>query len=250
MTEAVEIAAEYPKSVGMREGEKSCIRCKEVLPRSAFYADRRQRDGLRAHCKTCHCKDTNRYRAENLEAVRARGRAAQKAYREANKEKIAAWEAAHRERRRETQAQWRKRNPDKLKAKHRRRYAALAPEKRREMARRQYLLNKQSPAFRIKYAVAGRINRSIRTGRLGQRTEALLGYTVQTLMEHLERQFLKGMSWENYGKWHIDHILPLSSFRIESYDSPDFKRAWALTNLRPLWGTDNVRKNAKITHLC
>ena len=71
-----------------------------------------------------------------------------------------------------------------------------------------------------------------------------VGYSVSDLLEHIERQFLRGMSWENMGQWHIDHIVPLSSFTFETFDCPDFRRAWALSNLRPLWATDNLKKQA------
>lgn len=53
------------------------------------------------------------------------------------------------------------------------------------------------------------------------------------------------MTWDNFGDWHIDHILPLSSFNYSTPDEPDFKSAWALTNLRPIWAKENLEKGAK-----
>jgi hypothetical protein len=53
------------------------------------------------------------------------------------------------------------------------------------------------------------------------------------------------MSWDNIGDWHIDHIVPLASFTFSSADDPEFRAAWALTNLRPLWAADNMRKHAR-----
>ena len=79
----------------------------------------------------------------------------------------------------------------------------------------------------------------------GRPWEALVGYTVHQLRTHLERQFRDGMSWGNRSLWHIDHIIPLSSFRFSSVDDPEFKAAWAMTNLRPLWAADNIRKHGK-----
>lgn len=75
------------------------------------------------------------------------------------------------------------------------------------------------------------------------------GYTVWELVRHIERQFHPGMTWENYGEWHIDHVIPLSLFVFDSADHPGFKAAWALANLRPLWAEDNLKKRAKRTHL-
>jgi hypothetical protein len=76
-------------------------------------------------------------------------------------------------------------------------------------------------------------------------------YTVGELRKHLERQFLPGMSWENRGEygWHIDHILPIASFDYDGPDHPEFKACWALTNLRPLWGPENIAKKDKILYL-
>lgn len=51
------------------------------------------------------------------------------------------------------------------------------------------------------------------------------------------------------GEWHIDHIIPKSSFDYQTPDDDAFKAAWALTNLRPLWSSENLRKKAKRLHL-
>lgn len=74
---------------------------------------------------------------------------------------------------------------------------------------------------------------------------ALLGYTPAELVQHLERQFVAGMGWHNMGDWHIDHIVPLSSFSISGPGCEAFKRAWDLPNLRPLWADRNVAKGAR-----
>lgn len=73
----------------------------------------------------------------------------------------------------------------------------------------------------------------------------VLGYDVPDLLRHLERQFLRDMTWKNMEKWHIDHIVPVSSFEFSSITDPGFRAAWALTNLRPLWAIENIAKGAK-----
>lgn len=45
------------------------------------------------------------------------------------------------------------------------------------------------------------------------------------------------------GRWHIDHIRPKSSFTYTSEDDAEFRDCWSLTNLRPLWAKDNVKKS-------
>lgn len=79
--------------------------------------------------------------------------------------------------------------------------------------------------------------------------EKLVGYTVEDLMAHLEKQFVDGMSWRNMGMWHVDHIVPKSLFEYTSPDDTEFKAAWSLTNLRPLWAEENLSKHARRTHL-
>jgi len=62
-------------------------------------------------------------------------------------------------------------------------------------------------------------------------------------MNHLQKHFKKGMSWENYGQWHIDHRIPESWFKITCYTDSSFKDCWALSNLQPLWAKENLTKN-------
>jgi hypothetical protein len=73
----------------------------------------------------------------------------------------------------------------------------------------------------------------------------LLDYTQEQLLKHFESLFTDDMSWDNYGKWHIDHIRPNSSFNYDSTEHPDFKKCWALNNLQPLWARDNMSKGKK-----
>jgi hypothetical protein len=58
------------------------------------------------------------------------------------------------------------------------------------------------------------------------------------------------MSWDNYGEWHIDHIIPVSSFKIDPNNWPaTIKTIWAIENLQPLWAIDNIKKGQRIGHL-
>lgn len=109
---------------------------------------------------------------------------------------------------------------------------------------------------RRKSTVKGKLEGSIRNGitrglrfgsKNGRSTFSLLGYSLEELRFHLETQFKEGMSWDNYGDWHIDHKVPLSVFNYSTPDDLDFKRAWALSNLRPLWSKENIAKNNRIS---
>ena len=77
-------------------------------------------------------------------------------------------------------------------------------------------------------------------------TFSIIGYGIDELMEHLEKQFVDGMTWENYGEWHVDHKKPMSSFTFKSVDDIEFKECWELDNLQPLWGEDNLSKGSTI----
>ena len=76
--------------------------------------------------------------------------------------------------------------------------------------------------------------------------EHLLGWTTDELRAHLESQFEPWMNWSNHGEWHIDHIIPIAAFNYESPYDIDFKRCWALSNLRPLEAGANQRKGTKM----
>lgn len=119
---------------------------------------------------------------------------------------------------------------------------ARANEAQKERNKR---LRRTVPAFAIRERMSAGVANSLRDGKNGRSWEAIVGYTITDLMAHLEKQFLKGMTWDNRGEWHIDHITPLASFTFETTEDPEFKAAWALTNLRPLWAADNIRKSAK-----
>lgn len=73
-----------------------------------------------------------------------------------------------------------------------------------------------------------------------------LGYTEAELIAHLESRFRAGMTWENYGRWHVDHIRPCALF--DQSDPAQFALCWALSNLQPLWAGENLRKGAR--HAC
>jgi ATP-dependent Lon protease len=76
----------------------------------------------------------------------------------------------------------------------------------------------------------------------------ILKYTPEELISHLEKQFTDSMTWENYGEWHVDHRMPISSFNFESVDDDSFIKCWSLENLQPMWGKENITKGDKIIY--
>jgi hypothetical protein len=74
----------------------------------------------------------------------------------------------------------------------------------------------------------------------------VLQYTPEELINHLEKQFVPDMTWDNYGIWHVDHKLPITSFDIQEMGDEEFMKCWCLDNLQPMWGEENIRKSNKI----
>lgn len=104
----------------------------------------------------------------------------------------------------------------------------------------------KSPLYRLNKNVSSAISHTLKGNKNGWRWESLVGYTQQDLRIHLEKQFKKGMTWANYGDWHIDHIIPISVFNFKKPEHFDFKRCWALKNLQPSWKIDNLKKYNKL----
>jgi hypothetical protein len=77
---------------------------------------------------------------------------------------------------------------------------------------------------------------------------SLLGCTIEEFIKHIEQQFLPGMTWGNRGvyksghspKWHFDHIIPCSAFDLSDIEQQ--KKCFHYSNIRPLWGLDNIKK--------
>lgn len=94
-------------------------------------------------------------------------------------------------------------------------------------------------SFRIEGSIRARMNAALK-GRVKKNSIRDLPYTTEELIKHLESMFEEGMSWDNYGEWHIDHIKPCSMF--DHTDREQFLECWSLDNLQPLWKIDNLVK--------
>ena len=95
---------------------------------------------------------------------------------------------------------------------------------------------------RCAYSMGRQLVRALRSKKLEKkgRTAKIFGYTQQQLKEHLENLFKPGMTWLNYGKWHVDHVVPLSSAQTYA----EITELYSLENLQPLWASENRRKHA------
>lgn len=123
--------------------------------------------------------------------------------------------------------------------------------------RRRRIRRITDPQFRIRDCLSSRINSHLQSGggsKNGNSCLDYLPYTINELKQHLEKQFEPWMNWDNHGRynaliwddknvstwtWQIDHIIPHSIFHYASMGDKNFRKCWALNNLRPLSAKQN-----------
>lgn len=149
--------------------------------------------------------------------------------------------------RQETCRRYRERNREAIREKWRE-HCAKHPERVAEHKRRYKAKLLSTPEGRLNSRIGAQMRAALgRGGKGGVALPDLVGWSILELKNHLEKQFRKGMTWENMGDWHIDHIIPIAHFMKEG--EFDVRAAWALTNLRPLWARENHEKWANRSHL-
>lgn len=249
------------------EKRKTCYKCKQEKAIEEFPYQVKSRGYRASICRECgkevsrqyaasHKEESNKHKREwkkkNPEKVKEQARiyaekhpdvlaAKYKRYRERHPDKVAALQKTyrinHQEFIREIGKKWKSENVVRIN------------EQRRKRLSQKFLESPEyEKRFRLNNKMAGSIGMSLKGKKAGRSWEKLVGYTLDDLIKHLEKRFLPGMTWENRGKggWHIDHIIPLAVFNISSPDDIDFKKCWALKNLRPLWELDNLKKKDRI----
>jgi len=102
--------------------------------------------------------------------------------------------------------------------------------------------------YNLNRRMSAMVRNSLRGNKNGQYWEDLIGYTLIDLIKHLKKTIPDGYNWQDClnGRLHIDHIIPISAFNFSTPKHVDFKRCWALENLRLLPAEENLRKNNKL----
>ncbi len=224
------------------EGQKKCSQCHEIKPLSEFTSRKEAKDGKRKECKGCKTAYNAKWFTENREKSLAKSRA----WRENHPEKIKAnakkWYWKNRDIALAKGQQWRSENADR----HRKNSMIWAKNNRQRInSRRKIWRQKNRPRLLLYSLLHRTLDRSF--GEKTDRTHEVLGYSPAQLREHIEKQFVKGMSWDNYGSWHIDHIVSIAEHIRSGERDPAVINC--LTNLRPMWAKDNIRKSDTRTHL-
>lgn len=193
---------------------KTCTRCNETKDETEFNKRKQLKTGLRSQCRLCDRVSRNKERRKiYLQSLSDDQR------------------EVYRQKRRERYIE--KKQAGLIKK----------PNKDREnrWRREQYANN---PQYRMIVQIRNRLKKTL-DRKLGN-IEPIIGCSPAYLQLHLESQFQPGMTWDNHGQfgWHIDHIIPLSSFDLT--DEEQLKKACHYTNLQPLWWQDNLKKRDKI----
>lgn len=232
-------------------GLKCCTSCREWKKPIEFGKLQRTSDGLKSGCKICENGKARNWANKNREKLRVKCRK----WAARNIEKRNAYYINNRDKTlQRRKQQWRANleiNRAIAREKKRREYQVnrekvAARQKAWQSAHKEYYqVLRRRPKNKVSSNMSRAIRQAVKLGKSGRRWEHILGYSLSDLMIHLESLFKEGMSWANYAQWEIDHIKPISLFQFESCDDPGFHECWALTNLQPLWRSENRSKNNK-----
>jgi len=201
---------------------KRCYRCEQIKPPDAFYSDKSRLDGKDTVCRICRSEVNTTSWAKHKQARNEKKREYHQRFPLERKERNIKWRSKNKERCHGYCHKWEKNHRDMVNARHHR--------------------HRQNPMIRLHQAISAGIRAAIASWKNGRSWESLVGYTLADLRFHLEAQFLDGMTWENYGAWHIDHKIPVSWWHFGGPEDSEFKQCWALCNLQPLWAVDNLTK--------
>jgi len=186
--------------------KKICSKCGVEKETCEFPKDKTKKDGIRPSCKICNRNYFRIKREENPDMMSLKLK------------------------------EFYLKNPDKRKE-YRKNYKKRKQEQRKER-------RKTDPIFVIINNVRCRIYKYLNKNNITKKNKTfdLVGCQPFELKQYLEKKFIDEMSWENKGKWHIDHIIPLSSAKTEE----ELYKLCHYTNLQPLWAEDNIKKGNKI----
>lgn len=164
-------------------------------------------------------------------------------YREENTKKVSDYQIKYREENKdvikESKKNWAENNKEKIKERSRKYY-----QDNKEKINKRFIEKlKNNHLLRLVHNIRNRIRKSIMVMGYTKKSKTtdILGCSFEEFKEYLENKFEDGMSWENHGKWHLDHIKPISLAKTEEevYELNKY------TNFQPLWEFDNLSKGNK-----
>jgi len=206
---------------------KICTKCNAEKSIEEFYKAKSGKYGRNSKCKTCTKAAVLEYYKKNTEIC---------------KERQLKWRTTNKEHKLKIDKEYRDTHKDEIKA-----YREKTKSRRSEYHKNYCYNRRQTDVdFRILSTLRSRISTAIRqdSGDKAYKTIELLGCSIKELKQHLESKFTEGMTWDNYGDWHVDHQIPCISFNLKNPEEQ--KKCFHYTNLQPLWAYDNLSKGTKI----
>jgi len=205
---------------------KTCSKCKLEQTLDNFGKLSKSKDGFRTCCKTCRKLETS----TDKQKVMAYNRRKKYAESEHGKKIIENYKSTERH-----------------KELHRLRCQKYENTEKFKVRRKKYEQNryKNNDKYRLISNLRCRLYSALtrnKNNQIGKHADtiSLLGCSVEELWIYLESKFTEGMTRENYGQWHVDHIIPCDSFNL--FDIEQQKICFHYTNLQPLWAKDNLIK--------
>lgn len=251
--------------------EKKCSDCGEYKPvtNEYFYT---KLGKLINQCKVCRSKKDSLYREQNKNDIALR----KKKHRENNIEHYtqkdrryyannrdgilkakSEYYLENKEKKSEYNKEYRLKNTDILKLKdkkyavdnrariisYQKQYRLSNKERLNETTRVKRLYKRKTDvSYRLLHNLRSRLNLAMKGKLKSKKTIELIGCSVESLRSHITSRFKIGMTWENYGEWHVDHIRPCSTFNLT--DPEQQKQCFNFSNLPPLWANENLIKGA------
>lgn len=212
------------------EGTKICYCCKKRKVYSDFYHWKNSPDGYHFYCKECKKMMNDKRYKENAEIISKRNSISRSIRRQLDPEfdqKLKSYS------RKQAKTDSYKRANQKYRKVHNDKIAKYEKERASNNIK-----------IRIERRLRTRLHHFVNgIGKQSYHTKEILGCSWEELKQHLENQFVEGMSWDNYGKdgWVIDHIVPCAYFDMKN--DLQVRICFNFRNLQPLWSRDNGSKS-------
>jgi hypothetical protein len=228
--------------------QKCCGHCKTFKDFENFNYSKSTWDQLRNTCKECLKSERESKREHMTEYNKKYWQKTKNIQKEKNK----TWRENNKEKVKENMKKWLENNKEYKKQKdkeYRAEHYEQYKENLKKWKKAKYKAMKEENGeeffkHKMKTNISIRI-REILGQNKSEKCVKYVGCSIDELKAHIETTFTEGMTWENYGKWHIDHIIPCTAFDHSSEDQ--IKACWNFRNLQALWAKDNIQKSDKFT---
>jgi len=218
---------------------KICTKCLLCKPIKDFYKNKKSKDGFRSNCIQCG----NEYKVNNKDKIKEQI----KKYNLKRNGQKKEWANQNKSKIKDSRKKWLLKNSEnrlEYLKEYNKEYYKKNKETRLEYSKiKQKEYRKTNPLYKLKSNLRRRINRYLTSK--SKSTEQILGINYNDFIIYFEKKFTDGMSWENQGRWHIDHIIPLSYAKTQE----ELIKLCHYTNLQPLWSKDNLKKSNKLDYL-